>query len=199
MGQELARAGAAVDEALAGNRVAVISSGDAGVYGCAGVALELLKNRELNLDLEIVPGITAALSAAACLGAPLANDYAAISLSDLLTPWEVIERRIKLTLEADLVIALYNPKSKGRDWQIERVRELALKNRPATTPVGIVSDTSRPNEQVTLTDLDNFLKHHIDMSSTVIIGNSTTFTWQGYMVTSRGYSLKDQNLGGKPF
>jgi precorrin-3B C17-methyltransferase len=189
MGRERQRAEAAIDEAAAGKRVAVCSSGDAGVYGCAGLVLELLRNRGLRLPLEIIAGITAASSAAACLGAPLMNDFAVISLSDLLTPWEVIERRLEAVLAADLVLVLYNPKSRGRTWQIERVRELVLNSRPGPTPVGIVSCAGQPGEQVVLTDVDNFLKHPIGMSSTVIIGNSSSFIWQGYMVTPRGYRL----------
>ncbi len=191
MTKEQERAKAAIDEAAAGNRVAIISSGDAGVYGCAGLVLELLKNLDITIAVEVIPGITAASSAAACLGAPIMNDFAVISLSDLLTPWEVIEQRVSAVLGADMVLALYNPKSKGRNWQIDKVRELALVNRPGSTPVGIVSKISRPGEQVVLTDLDNFLTHPIDMFSTVIIGNSTSFIWQGYMVTPRGFFIKD--------
>jgi len=138
----------------------------------------------------VIPGLAAVNSCAARLGAPLMHDFATISLSDLLTPWEVIEKRLDAAASADFVIALYNPKSKKRTEHIGRARDIIMRYRQAETPVGIVSSAMRDNETVTLTDLEHMLDSDISMKSTVIIGNSTTFTWQGRMITPRGYKDK---------
>jgi len=191
MTQEVARARAAVEEALKGRSVAVISGGDPGVYAMAGLVFEVMKSMETGtLDVEIIPGISALNACASRLGAPLMHDFAAISLSDRLTPWDLIEKRIEAAASADMVIALYNPKSKGRATHIDRAREIIMGHRPASTPVGIVRGATRENEDTALTTLEHMLDFDIDMQSTVIIGNSRSFSWRGWFVTPRGYSDK---------
>ncbi len=187
MRKEVERCRLAVELALAGRRVAVISSGDPGVYGMAGPILEVLREREL--PVEIIPGVTAATSAAAALGAPLNHDFAVISLSDLLTPWAVIEKRLHAAAAADFVTVLYNPKSTKRQVQIERAVQIFLKHREEGTPVGIVKNADREHEEVLLTSLKRVLEHDLDMLTTVIIGNSQTYTVNSRMITPRGYRL----------
>ncbi|KLU58985.1 cobalt-precorrin-3B C(17)-methyltransferase [Peptococcaceae bacterium CEB3] len=191
MRQEVERCREVVRLASQGRRVALVSSGDAGIYGMAGILIECLSEADrLDLPLEIVPGITAANAAAAVLGAPLMHDFAAISLSDLLTPWEVIVRRVHLAAEGDFVIALYNPKSRGRTEQIEIIREVLLKYRAPETPVGIVREALRgPGCTAVIRTLANFTQEKIDMLTTVIIGNSQTRRLGPYLVTARGYHL----------
>jgi precorrin-3B C17-methyltransferase len=191
MTQEIDRCQAAVEEALLGKTVAVVSSGDAGIYGMAGLVLELVMQypEPVRPAVDIVPGISAISAAAAILGAPLMHDFAVISLSDLLTPWEVIENRIEAAAAGDFVVALYNPKSRRRISQIEKVRDIMLQYRPSTTPVGIVHHASRTGEKMVLSDLDSFTREHIDMFSLVIIGSSQTYIAEGRMITPRGYSL----------
>ena len=191
MRKEVERVQLAIREALAGNTVCIISSGDPGVYGMAGLALEVASRDKLSLPIEIIPGIPAANAAAAALGAPLMHDYAVISLSDLLTPWEIIEKRLQCAAEADFVIVLYNPKSSQRDWQLEKAVRIALQYKLPTTPVGIVRNASREGESVVLTTLDTMPSFPADMTTIIIIGNSTTFTYRNYMVTKRGYQLPD--------
>ena len=188
MRQEVERCKAAVEAALTKN-VVVVSSGDAGVYGMAGLVLELL----LNIDksqrpaFEVISGVSAVNAAASVLGAPLMHDFAVISLSDLLTPWELITKRVELAAQADFVIALYNPKSHKRIENIREVQEILLKYRDKNTPVGIVTGASRSNETKVLSTLENFTDEAINMFSLVIIGNSTTYIKEGYMLTPRGY------------
>lgn len=191
MMQEVARCEAAVEQAKAGHRVAVISSGDPGIYGMAGLVLELVIKlpEALRPEVHIIPGVSAVGSAAAALGAPLMHDFAVISMSDLMTPWDLIERRVKAAAEADFVIAIYNPKSNRRTEQIEKVREILLRHRAATTPVGVVRSVSRPGQEVVITTLDHFTEEKIDMFTTVIIGNTQTFRAGNYMITPRGYAL----------
>jgi len=190
MRQELDRCREVVGIALEGRHVALVSSGDAGVYGMAGILIECLEERDaLDIPLEIIPGVSAANAAASLLGAPLMHDYAVISLSDLLTPWEVIQKRVKLAAEGDFVLAIYNPKSKGRQDQIEWVRQAVLAYRSPHTPVGIVREALRGESQVIITTLEDFTKSPIDMLTTVIIGNSQTRLVGPYMVTPRGYIL----------
>lgn len=190
MRQEIQRCREVVDIALKGQNVALVSSGDAGVYGMAGILIECLAERDaLDQPLEIIPGVSAANAAASLLGAPLMHDYAVISLSDLLTPWEVIQKRVKLAGEGDFVIAIYNPKSRGRQEHIEWVRETLLTYRDPQTPVGIVREALRGDSQVIITTLEEFTQHPIDMLTTVIIGNSNTRVLGKYMVTPRGYKL----------
>lgn len=191
MMQEIDRCQAAVDAAAAGKTVAVISSGDPGIYGMAGLVLELAGKlpESSRPEVEVVPGISAVGASAALLGAPLMHDFAVISLSDLLTPWELIKKRAAMAAEGDFVIAIYNPKSTKRVSQIEEVREIVMKHRPSSTPVGIVHHASRPQEQTVISDLGSFTKEFIDMFSLVIIGNSQTRIIDGRMVTPRGYQL----------
>jgi len=187
MRKEMERCRLAGEMALAGKKVAVISGGDPGIYGMAGPILEMLGEREFTV--VIIPGVTAAVSAAAALGAPLMNDFAVISLRDLLTPWPVIERRLQACSAGDLVTALYNPQSKKSGEQIVKAVQIFLKHRPETTPVGLVRNSERPAEEVILTSLKKMPEHPIDMFTTVIIGNSQTFARGRYMVTPRGYRL----------
>ncbi len=189
MRKEIERVELAIQEALAGKIVSIISSGDPGVYGMAGLALEIIAKENCDLSVEIISGISAANAAAAVLGAPLMHDYAVISLSDLLTPWEIIEKRVKCAAEADFVIVLYNPRSSQRDWQIEKTADIVLRHKSPSTPVGIVKDVSREDESVIITTLDKMTSHPIDMTTVIIIGNSTTFHYRGYMITKRGYQL----------
>jgi precorrin-3B C17-methyltransferase / cobalt-factor III methyltransferase len=198
---ELQRCQLAVDRALAGAKVALISSGDVGVYGMAGLALEICQERglrlgpltggpDVDLPLEVVPGIPALAAGAALLGAPLMHDFASVSLSDLMTPWEVIKKRIEAAAAADFVLVIYNPKSKKRDWQLAKVREILLLHRQPETPVGIVRRAMREGQEVRLTSLAEMLQHPVDMQTIIIIGNSQTYAAGGYMVTPRGYLAK---------
>jgi precorrin-3B C17-methyltransferase len=205
---ELKRCQLAIDRALAGEKVALVSSGDVGVYGMAGLALELCRERglrlgplgsgpEVDLALEVVPGVPALSAAAALLGAPLMHDFVAISLSDLLTPWEVIQKRVEAAAAADFVIVIYNPKSKKRDWQLGTVREMILKHRGPKTPVGIVSRAMREGQEVIITSLAEMQQHPVDMQTLIIVGNSQTYAAGGYMITPRGYLDKYELAGGK--
>jgi len=189
MTQEVDRCRAALERARDGAVVAFVSSGDAGVYGMAGLALELAANEGFPLPIEIVPGVSAANAAAARLGAPLMLDYACISLSDLLVPWETIRRRVEAMAAADLVLALYNPKSAKRVLQIEEVAAIVRQCRAGTTPVGVATAVASEDERIVLTDLDHLLEQEIGMRSVVIIGNSSSKCLNGWFVTPRGYRL----------
>lgn len=186
MRKEVDRCNQVVEYAKSGKNVALVSSGDAGVYGMAGILLEL---SEEGIDVEVVPGITAANAAASSLGAPIMHDYATISLSDLLTDWELIKKRLHCAGDGDFVVALYNPKSKGRTTQIVEAREILMKYKAGDTPVGVVENAKREGEKVTITTLENMLEADINMVSTVIIGNSKTYVKDGRMVTPRGYKI----------
>ncbi len=195
LGQELERAARAVELAEQGRTVAVISSGDAGIYGMAGPVYQVLTDRDWNGEqppLEVVPGISALQSAAALLGSPLMQDFCAISLSNLLTPWEAIRRRLEAAAAGDFVVVLYNPRSMRRDWQLPEARRILLEHRNPSTPVGLVKDAYRPGQRVMLTDLEQLenLSAQVDMFTTVVIGNTTTRVHQGHMVTPRGYETK---------
>ncbi len=194
MMQEVDRAKAALNRAAGGKTVALVSSGDPGIYGMAGLVYELLRGQEgrwgNDLEVEVVPGVAALNAAAALLGAPLMHDFAAISLSDLLTPWQVIARRIDLAAEADFVIGLYNPKSNRRVGQLAEAREIILKHRASETPVGIVRAAYREEQRVVVTDLQHLLEQEVDMVTIVLVGNSSTFSFEGRMVTPRGYGRK---------
>ncbi|MEG6522024.1 precorrin-3B C(17)-methyltransferase [Desulfotomaculum sp. 1211_IL3151] len=183
---EVARAQQAVELAAGGKVVAVVSSGDPGIYGMAGLILEVAEGR---VPVKIIPGITAVSAAAASLGAPLMNDFAVISLSDLLTPTEIMFKRVESAAAGDFIIALYNPRSHGRPDNIKIAQERMLKHKSPHTPVGIVRLARRGDEQKTLTTLQEMLEHDIDMLTTVIIGNSQTRIIDGQMVTPRGYRL----------
>ena len=193
MMQEIERSRLAIEEASAGRVVAVVSSGDAGVYGMAGLVLEMLFDlpEENRPQFEIIAGVSAVNAAAAILGAPLMHDFAIISLSDLMTPWELIQRRVRAAAEADFVIALYNPKSKRRVTQLVDVQKILLEFRDKNTPVGIVTNAGRDGESKVLSTLENFTREEVNMFSLVIIGNSQTFIKAGYMLTPRGYDLRN--------
>src|SRR5579864_2217080 len=194
MTEEIGRARSAVERARDGARVAIISSGDAGVYGMAGLVFQVLKEmgwkRGDSPELRIVPGMTALNSCGSLVGAPLGHDFCAISLSDLLTPWPVIARRIEAAAAADFVIGLYNPASGRRTRQIVEAHDIIARHRPGATPVALVKSAYRKLEQKVLTDLDHFLEYEIGMLTTVLVGSSNTFVFEGYMVTPRGYTNK---------
>ncbi|MFD0420133.1 precorrin-3B C(17)-methyltransferase [Streptomyces sp. NPDC127108] len=184
LGAEEERARTAVAEAREGRAVALIGSGDAGVYAMASPALAEAGD---DIDVVGVPGVTAALAAGALLGAPLGHDHVSISLSDLHTPWEVIERRVRAAAEADLVVTFYNPRSRGRDWQLPKSLALLAEHRAASTPVGVVRNASRPDESVRLTTLSALDPGSVDMMTVVTVGNTATRAIAGRMVTPRGY------------
>jgi cobalt-precorrin 5A hydrolase/precorrin-3B C17-methyltransferase len=186
LGEEIERAKQALAEAGSGVSVALVSGGDVGVYAMASPALELADE---DVEVVVVPGITAAQAAASLLGSPLGHDHCAISLSDLLTPWEIIRERVRAAAEADFVLTLYNPRSKVRDWQLGKAREILLDHRSPDTPVGLVKDAYREGQSVILTDLGSLRPEDVDMLTTVIVGNSRTEIRAGRMVTPRGYEL----------
>ena len=195
LGQELERAQRAVDLAYGGKAVSVVSSGDAGVYGMAGPLFRILTAGGWdgeNPPVVTIPGVSALQAAASLLGSPLMQDFCAISLSDLLTPWDTIRRRLAAAALGDFVVALYNPRSQRRDWQLLEARRLLLEQRPPQTPVGLVREAYRPGQQATLTTLQDLesCAAAVDMFTTVIIGNSTTYIHHGKMVTPRGYEEK---------
>ncbi|MGI6639871.1 MAG: precorrin-3B C(17)-methyltransferase [Desulfobulbus sp.] len=190
MMQEIDRCRKALELAETGRKVALVCGGDPGIYAMAGLVFELAQSQGNRCGIEIIPGIAALNACAAVLGAPLMHDFAAISLSDLMTPWELIEKRLTAAAVADFVTVLYNPKSKKRTSQIERAQEIFLQHRPASTPVGIVKAASRDDEHVELCTLADMLTIDIGMQSTLTIGNSQTFVWQNRMVTPRGYAKK---------
>lgn len=194
MTEEIGRARAAVERARAGAKVALISSGDAGVYGMAGLVFQVLRDtgwrRGEAPELRIVPGITALSACASLVGAPLVHDFCAISLSDLLTPWALIERRLEAAAAADFVVGLYNPASGRRTRQIVEAQRILRRHRPGTTPVALVKSAYRKLEHAVLTDLDTFLDHEIGMLTTVLVGSTSTYVFEGYMVTPRGYGNK---------
>jgi precorrin-3B C17-methyltransferase len=189
MGREVERARTAVKQALENKHVVVISSGDPGVYGMAGVVLEVAAVENAEIPIEIVPGVTAATAAASKLGAPIVGDFAVISLSDLLTPWSQIEKRLEAAAEADFVIILYNPQSPGRTEPLTKAHEILLRHRRPKTPVGIVRLAGRDGEETAITTLEEMVDAEIDMVTTVIVGNSTTRVVNKRMVTPRGYDL----------
>ena len=186
MREEVPRAQAAITEALHGVAVAVVSTGDAGIYGMAGLVLELLPEGS-DIPMEVVPGIMAASAAAACLGAPLMNDFAVISLSDLMTPLAMIERRLQAAAEGDFVIALYNPRSHRRHEPLARALAILRAQRSPETPVGLVRNALREEQAIRITTLGALVEDEIDMLTTMIIGNNMTMVRDGRMVTARGY------------
>ena len=191
MRREMERCNQAVDMALAGVDTALVSSGDAGIYGMAGPCLEILEQRGAldHVDFEIVPGIPALAAAAALLGAPLMHDFAVISLSDLLTPWERILRRIDHASQADFVLVLYNPRSRGRDWQLTKALEVAAEHLPLETPVGLVRNAFRAGQEVSVWTLATLPVDRVDMLSILFIGNSQTRALGARLLTPRGYPL----------
>jgi precorrin-3B C17-methyltransferase len=211
MTQEVKRVEAAIEHALNARSCAIISSGDPGIYAMAGLVFETCKLKniaiappksgpedgeaETTLEVEVVPGIPALSAGAALLGAPLTHDFAAISLSDLLTPWEIIERRLEAAAGADFVVVLYNPKSKKRTWQLERAQQILLNYRDGQTPVGIVVSAMRDQQQVRIVALEDLHREYVDMQTTVFIGSNASSRYRDFMVTPRGYAGK-YDIGG---
>jgi precorrin-3B C17-methyltransferase len=189
MTQEVERCRTALLRAREGDVVVLISSGDPGVYGMAGLAIEMSSAEGMAVPIEIIPGISSANAAGARLGAPLMLDYATISLSDLLIPWETIRSRLEAVASADLVVAIHNPRSKRRVKQLGEAAAIFRKYRPGTTPVGIATDLDTEDERIVLSDLDHFLEFEIDMRSVVLIGNRSSRCVDGWFVTPRGYKL----------
>lgn len=187
MKREKARAQEAFELAELGKTVCVISSGDAGIYGMAPLVYEMKRERASQVGIEVLPGISAFQKAASLLGAPIGHDFCVISLSDLMTPWERIEKRIRAAAMADFVTAVYNPKSEGRYWQLYRLKEIFLEERAPETPVGFVRQAGREEETVTVTTLQEFDPEQVDMFTVVLIGNSQSYNWEGKLVTPRGY------------
>lgn len=186
MRKEVERCNRVVELAREGKTVSLVSSGDAGVYGMAGILLELVDE---DMDVEVIPGVTAATAAAASLGAPLMHDYVTISLSDLLTEWSLIQKRLHCAGEGDFVVSIYNPRSKGRQEQIVEARDILLQYKSPETPVGIVRNAKREGEEIVISTLGNMLDETIDMVTMVIVGNSNTYIKNGRMVTPRGYKI----------
>ncbi|MFI7496962.1 precorrin-3B C(17)-methyltransferase [Streptomyces sp. NPDC049687] len=189
LGAEEERARTAVAEARKGQAVALIGSGDAGVYAMASPALAEASD---DIDVIGVPGVTAALAAAALLGAPLGHDHVSISLSDLHTPWEVIERRVRAAAEADIVVTFYNPRSRGRDWQLPKALAILAEHREPKTPVGVVRNASRPDQTARVTTLVDLDPATVDMMTVVTVGNTATRLIAGRMVTPRGYRWQEE-------
>ena len=197
MKKERERAEQAFSLAETGKTVVVISSGDAGLYGMAPLVYEMAEAKGSDITIETLPGISAFQKAASLLGAPIGHDTCIISLSDLMTPWEVIERRIKAAATGDFVTAIYNPKSHGRYWQLYRLQELFLMERSADTPVGYVRQAGRPEQEVKVTTLGAFDPEDIDMFTVVLIGNSQSYIADGKMITPRGYYREAATEGEK--
>lgn len=182
---EIERCKEAIEQVRKGKTTSIISTGDAGLYGMAGPILELAEG----IDVEIIPGVTAAFSAASELGSPIMHDYAAISLSDLMTPWEIILKRVDNAAEADFVLAIYNPKSKGRKNHLEEAVNIILNHRNGDTPVGIVKNSGRTGTEITITTLERIDYEIVDMLTVLIIGNSNTYIENNKIITPRGYKI----------
>lgn len=194
MQKEVDRVWQAIESANGGAVCTLVCSGDPGVYAMAGLVFELcMKNNVAagnghdELYIEVVPGVPALCAGAALLGAPLMHDFAAISLSDLLTPWDVIEKRVRAAAEADFVIAFYNPKSKKRNWQLDAAKKILLDHRANETPVGLVTAAMRGDQIIHLCTLETLDTGLVGMQTIVFVGNSSTFTHNGRMITPRGY------------
>ncbi len=187
MKKERERAEEAFNQAEQGKNVCVISSGDAGIYGMAPLIWEMKRERGSDVEIEVLPGISAFQKAASLLGAPIGHDLCIISLSDLMTPWEKIERRIFAAAVGDFITAVYNPRSHGRYWQLYRLQEIFLKHRDPSTPVGFVRQAGREDQQITLTTLGRLDPEQVDMFTVVIIGNSQSYVYEGKFITPRGY------------
>ena len=187
MKREKARAEEAYNYATEGKVVTVISSGDAGIYGMAPLIYEMKREKGSDISIEALPGISAFQKAASLLGAPVGHDFCVISLSDLMTPWKLIEKRIKAAASADFITAIYNPKSEGRYWQLYRLIEIFLQERDPQTPVGFVRQAGREEQEVTITTLADFDPEQVDMFTVILIGNSQTYQFENKMITPRGY------------
>ena len=198
MKRERERADQAFELAEQGKTVVVISSGDAGIYGMAPLVYEMKQHRDADIEIETLPGISAFQKAASLLGAPIGHDMCIISLSDLMTPWEVIERRIKAAAVGDFVTAIYNPKSHGRYWQLYRLQELFLKHRSPDTPVGYVRQAGREEQKIKVTTLGGFDPEDVDMFTVILIGNSQSYIAEGKIITPRGYYREEKDADIKP-
>ena len=198
MKKERERAEQAFEYAEKGHTVVVISSGDAGIYGMTPLIYEMRDERDETIEIEALPGISAFQKAASLLGAPIGHDMCIISLSDLMTPWEVIERRIKAAATGDFVTAVYNPKSHGRYWQLYRLQEIFLQERSSETPVGYVRQAGREEQEVKLTTLADFNPEDVDMFTLILIGNSQSYIAGGKMITPRGYYREEKEGDVKP-
>ena len=206
MKKEVDRVKAAIDIALSGESCAIVSSGDPGIYAMAGLVFEMCRERGIavlrpgsdcgqetqgqKLTIEVVPGIPALASGASLLGAPLTHDFAVVSLSDLLTPWEMIEKRLHAAAQADFVIVIFNPRSRKRNWQLQRAQEIVMEYRDGKTPVGVVKSAMRDEQDVLVTTLSQLHLADVDMLSTVFIGSSASVAYMDYIITPRGYSEK---------
>lgn len=189
MKQEIDRCKKAIELAREGRDVAVISSGDAGVYGMAGLILELTSRMEEDVPVQVIPGITASVAGAALLGAPLMNDFCHISLSDLMTPWEMIKKRLHAAASADFVICLYNPRSKGRPDHLAKAFAIIQQYKSADTIVGLAKDVGRKKEQAILTTIADLDETLVDMTTVVLVGNKETYVSRNRMITPRGYQV----------
>lgn len=189
MMKEVDRCLEVLDLAKAGKNIALISSGDAGIYGMAGIMYEIINEND-DIEVEVIAGVTATNAAAAIVGAPIMHDYVTISLSNLLTDWELIKKRLELAAQGDFIVSLYNPKSKGRTTQIAEAQKIMLKYKSKDTPVAIVRNAGRENEEYEITTLENMLDFEINMLTIVLIGNSNTYVKNGKIITPRGYEKK---------
>lgn len=189
MTREVERCRLAISLAAQGRKVALVSGGDPGVYGMAGLALEIMGSHGSEIEVEVVAGVSSAHAAAAALGAPLMLDYACMSLSDLLLSWEAIAKRLEAVAQSELVAVIYNPKSKKRDWQVEAMRDIFLKYRPPSTLTAVASDVSLPEESCVITTLNRLCEQKITMRSLIFIGNSTTYRRGRWLITPRGYKV----------
>jgi precorrin-3B C17-methyltransferase len=200
MTQEVDRANQAIDFAEKDRIVSIVSSGDPGIYGMVGLIYEILAekgwNRENGIYVECVPGVSSLNSCGALVGSPLMTDFAVVSMSDLLVPWDIIVKRVEAAASGDYVTVIYNPASKKRVHQLRDTREIFLKYRKLDTPVAIVKGAYRESQQVVVTTLDKMLEHQemLGMITTLIVGNSSTFNYKGLMINPRGYTSKYQLL-----
>lgn len=197
MKREKVRAMQAFEHAEQGKTVCIISSGDAGIYGMAPLIYEMKRERNSQVRIVVLPGISAFQKAASLLGAPIGHDFCIISLSDLMTPWEKIEKRIEAAAKADFITAVYNPKSEGRYWQLYRLKEIYMQERNPETPVGYVRQAGREEQEVHMTTLGNFDPEEIDMFTIVLIGNSQTYFYENKMITPRGYYREESGKDAK--
>ncbi|MBD0402596.1 precorrin-3B C(17)-methyltransferase [Flammeovirga sp. EKP202] len=196
LGKEEERAIVAIEEAKKNQHVFVIGSGDASIYSMAAIVYQVASlEKDSEIELETLPGVSAFLAAGSKLGAPLGHDFCCISLSDLMTPWQVIEKRIRAAAVGDFVCSLYNPKSKKRYWQLERLKKIFLEERDPSTPVAIIRQVTRPEEKITIQTLGTFDVEMVDMFSLVMIGNSQTFQFKNHLVTPRGYFNRKPHTG----
>lgn len=189
MTREVERCRIALSKAGEGNVVSLVSSGDPGVYGMAGLAIEIAHSENMSVSIEVIPGLTSATAAAARMGAPLMLDFACISLSDLLVPWKTIVTRLGAVAQSDLVTALFNPRSKRRIYQLDEAAKIFCEYRDLTTPVGIATDLGSANEKIIISDLDHFLDEEIGMRSIVLIGNKSSRLLGEWFITPRGYKI----------